>query len=163
MLDLVLTTSPVGHGALAQYQDIHGVANWLEAQKSEMHHPLASAQSMTSNLHLLDHALLPRALSAFPLARQAAQPCSSSCDSASEAPGEYQRVTAACRPYSSGDRLQNLKRRQQVLPLGNLLVVALRRCPLRCFAAMTCFKGFADLLHRTSSGPRALLYQACHP
>ena len=127
---MVSTVSPSGHGVFTQYQELNGIANWLEAQKSEAHYPLASAQSMTSTMHPLHHGLLPRALSAFPFAQQAAQPSSSSCDSGSEALGVWRSSTASNRSYSSGDRLQNLKRRQQVLATGNLLEDAITVMPL---------------------------------
>lgn len=115
MLEILSTASPSGQSAL--YEDLTGVANWLEGQKVQAHYPLPSAQSVTSGVHPLDYALLPRAVSAFPLARQPTQPCTSKCNSAREGPGESRSTIAADRPYSSGDRLQNLKRRQQVLHL----------------------------------------------
>lgn len=156
MLDMMSTASHRGHGALIQYQDLDGVFNWLQAPNLDAHHLLASAQSMTSAVHSLEHAILPRALSAFPLARQASQLNASKCDNASEAPGECRSAKATDRPYSSGDRLQKLKR-QQVHPLSkNLLAAAHQKMPLLC-TAVVLHKSLPYWLHRSPSGPRVLL------
>lgn len=81
-----------------QSQDLGSMASW---QEIGAYYPTSSAQSMSTPKYLHDHVLLPRALSAFPVARQSA-------------PSEKSEPLSSGRPSSSGARLQVLKRRQQV-------------------------------------------------